>query len=129
MRHPSRHREDGQALTEIALCLPILCALLLAVVQYGVMIWRGMELTSAARDGARHAVVARVEPNPTAAVIDTVRTSLDLVKPDDVNVTVTGGWDRNDQVTVVVTSPYALDVFGLHVWSGNLRATSTVRIG
>lgn len=126
---PTGHREGGQALTEIALCLPILCTLLLAIVQYGVMIWQDMELTSATRDGARRAVVARVEPNPTQAVVETVRMSLDTVDPDDVTVTVSGGWDRDDRVTVRATTPYALDIFGLEVWSGNLRSTSTVRIG
>lgn len=122
-------REGGQALVEIALCLPILCALLLAIAQYGLMIWKGMELTSATRDGARHAVVARAEPNPTQAVVQTVRSSLDTVEPSEVNVTVTGGWDRDDRVTVRASTPYELDIFGLEVWSGNLRSTSTVRIG
>jgi len=129
MRRGAAHDERGQALTEIALCLPILCALLLAVVQYGVMIWHDMELTSAARDGARHAVVARIEPDPTGAVAQTVRSSLDTVDPADTSISVTGGWDRDDQVTVNITEPYSLNIVGFEVWSGNLRATSTVRIG
>jgi Flp pilus assembly protein TadG len=127
--HPRQRAETGQALTEIALCLPILCVLLLSIVQYGVMIWHDMELTGAARDGARHAVVARVEPAPSQAVIDTVKSSFDTIDPDDVDVNVTGGWDRDDQVTVEVTTPSELDIAGLEVWSGDLRSTSTVRIG
>lgn len=128
-RPDTRPSERGQALVEIALCLPILCVLLLAIAQYGVMIWRDMELTSATRDGARRAVVARVEPNPSQSVVDTVRTSLDTVDIDDVSVTVTGGWERGDVVTVRATTPHELDIFGLEVWSGQLRSTSTVRIG
>jgi Flp pilus assembly protein TadG len=124
-----RGREQGQALTEIALCLPILCILMMAIVQYGIMIWRDMELTNAARDGARHAVVARVEPTPAAAVKSTVRASLDTIDPDSVDVTVNGGWEHGDQVTVSVSTPHRLDVLGFEVWSGRLRATSTVRIG
>lgn len=125
-----RHtNERGQALTEIALCLPILCVLLIAVVQYGVMIWHDMELTSASRDGARRAAVARAEPNPVSSVTSTVRSSLDTIDPQSVNIAVTGGWDRDDQVTVQVTTPYTLDIIGFEVWSGNLRSTSTVRIG
>lgn len=122
-------RERGQALTEIALCLPILCVLLLAIVQFGVMIWRDMELASATRDGARHAVVARVEPNPSAAVRQTVRASLENVDPDTVDVTVSGGWDRDDRVTVTATTPHSLNILGFHVWRGTLRSASTVRIG
>ncbi len=125
----TRRTERGQALTEIALCLPILCVLLMAIVQYGMMIWRDMELTSATRDGARRAVVARVEDNPSQSVIDAAEGSLDTLQPRDVTVTVNGGWNRGDTVTVRATTPYALDIFGFEVWNGNLRSTSTVRIG
>lgn len=128
--HPdSDIRERGQALTEIALCLPILCVLLIAVVQYGVMIWTDMELTSASRDGARRAAVARVDPNPVESVRGTVRSSLDTVDPQEVDIQVTGGWDQDDQVRVDVTLPYQLDIIGFEVWNGNLRSSSTVRIG
>jgi Flp pilus assembly protein TadG len=124
-----RHAEGGQALTEIALCLPILCILMLSIVEYGHMMWRDMELTTAARDGARRAVVARVEADPAGSVEDVVLASLDTVEPSEVDVDVTGGWDRDDQVTVTVSTPHELDVAGFEVWSGNLRSTSTVRIG
>jgi Flp pilus assembly protein TadG len=129
MATTTRTEERGQALAEIALCLPILCVLLLAIVQYGVMIWKDIELTGAAREGARHAVVARVEPNPVAAVESSARNALDTVDAADVDVDVVGGWSRGDRVTVTVTTPYALDIMGLQVWNGNLRSTSTVKIG
>lgn len=129
MPSPNRTDERGQALTEIALCLPILCVLMLAVVQYGVMIWKDIEITGAAREGARHAVVARVQPNPVAEVESTALGALDTVNSDDVDVDVVGGWSRGDRVTVTVTTPYALDIAGLEVWNGNLRSTSTVKIG
>lgn len=125
----SRTSEHGQALTEIALCLPILCALLIAIMQYGVVIWHDMELTSAARDGARHAAVARVEPNPSSAVQETVRASLDSIDPDDVTVTVIGGWNSDDDVTVRATTPAQINIMGFEVWSGIIRGESRVRIG
>jgi len=131
VEHPAPHVrvERGQAVTEIAMFLPILCALLLAIIQFGLMIWSDMELASATRDGARHAVVARVEPNPTAAVTQTVRNSLENLDGDDVAITVSGGWDRDDQVTVTATTPYTLNIVGFQIWSGSLRSASTVRIG
>ncbi len=125
----ARDEERAQSLTEIALCLPILCVLMMAIVQYGMMIWRNMELTSAAREGARHAVVARVDPTPEAAVKGTVRAALDTIDPSSVTTTVTGGWNQGDTVTVKTSMPYDLDVFGVEVWHGNLRAASTVKIG
>ena len=130
MRSPrDPHHERGQALTEIALALPILCILMFAIIEYGTMIWQDMELTSAARDGARRAVVARVEPTPAASVEQAALDSLDTVDADDVHVTVQGGWTRGDEVTVTVTKHHDLDVFGFVVWSGDLRAVSTVVIG
>lgn len=121
--------ERGQAAAEFAICLPILCMLLLAVIQFGQMTWQDMELTSAARDGARRAAVARDEPDPVASVRAVVSGSLDRVQEADVTTTVTGGWTRGDQVTVRVTKPHSIDIMGVEVWSGNLRAESTVRIG
>lgn len=129
MPRPRRTDERGQALAEIALCLPILCLLMLAIVQFGVMIWKNIEVTGAAREGARHAVVARVETNPTASVEQTARGALDTIDSHDVDVDVLGGWTRGDKVSVTVTTPYALDLMGLVVWKGNLRSTSTVKIG
>lgn len=124
-----RVRERGQALTEIALCLPVLCLLFLAIVEYGQMIWREMEVTTAARDGARRAVVARVEDDPTNSVIDVVRASLDTVDPNDVNVDVMGTWVQDSQMTIRVTTPHSLNVAGVVLWSGNLTAVSRTRIG
>jgi len=109
--------------------LPILCMLLMAVIEFGQMTWRDMELTSAARDGARRAAVAREEPSPVASVRGVVASSLDRYQSGDVTTTVTGGWNRGDQVTVRVTAPHELDIMGIEVWNGTLRAESTVRIG
>lgn len=125
----SLRAEGGQSLTEIALSLPILAILLIAIIQYGVMIWQDIELTGASREGARRAVVARVEDNPEQSVIQTALASLDTVDPEDVEIDVDGGWDRDDTVTVTVSKPHSLDIAGLHVWDGTLRSTSTVRIG
>ena len=129
MPHPRAAAERAQAAVEFAICLPILCMLLIATIEYGQMIWRDMELTSAARDGARRAAVARNEPDPAADVRGAVASSLDRIEEGRVTTTVTGGWDRDDTVTVRVTTPHELDIMGIEVWQGNLRAESTVRIG
>ena len=129
MEGPTHPRERGQSMVEVALCLPILCILLVATAQFGVMIWRDMELTSATRDGARRASVSRNESAPSTAVRETVHSSLDTLSSNDVTVTVTGGWNQYDTVTVTATTPYALDILGFKVWNGNLRSSSEVRIG
>jgi len=128
-RHSPEERERGQAATEFAICAPILCMLLIGIVQYGQMIWTNMELTSATRDGARRAAVARVESSPVTEVTTVVNDSLDTIDPALVNVSVTGGWSQDSDVTVIATTPYTLDIMGIEMWSGNLRSSSTVRIG
>jgi Flp pilus assembly protein TadG len=122
-------RERGQAAAEFAICLPVLALLLMAIVGYGQMIWADMELTTATRDGARRAAVARTEPSPIDMVRQTVLTSLDSTPADQVTVSVTGVWQTDSKITVSAKRPWTLDIMGIQMWSGNLDSTSTVRIG
>jgi hypothetical protein len=54
-RRSSRTR--GQALTEFALVLPLFLALLFVIVDFGRVVWATGSLASAAREGARYAIV------------------------------------------------------------------------
>lgn len=121
--------ERGQAATEFAIFLPVLAMLLMAIVSYGQMIWADMELTTGTRDGARRAAVARTEAQPVEAVRQTVLRSLDATKASDVTVTVVGGWNAKDRVTVTATRPWNLDIMGIELWTGSLSSQSTIRIG
>ena len=51
------HRARGQALLEFSLVLPIFLIMLMAVVDIGRAIWAQNSLASAAREGARYAIV------------------------------------------------------------------------
>lgn len=51
------HRARGQALVEFSLVLPIFLIMLMAVVDIGRAIWAQNSLASAAREGARYAIV------------------------------------------------------------------------
>jgi hypothetical protein len=53
----ARRRTAGQALVETALVLPLFLTLLLGVVDMGRAIWATTSLASAAREGARFAIV------------------------------------------------------------------------
>jgi hypothetical protein len=53
----SRNRSRGQALVETALILPVFLALLLGIVDMGRAVWATTSLASAAREGARFAIV------------------------------------------------------------------------
>ena len=52
------HRDHGQATVELALCLPVVCMFLLAVVQVGVVVRNRLAVDYAARVGARAAAVS-----------------------------------------------------------------------
>jgi Flp pilus assembly protein TadG len=59
-----RGRERGQATVELALLLPVLVALILAVVQVGALVRDRLLLAHVAREAAR---AAAVDPEPGAA--------------------------------------------------------------
>jgi Flp pilus assembly protein TadG len=65
-------REDGQALVEFTLVLPLLVVLLLAIVQLGIAFNHYLVLTDAVRAGARAASVSRLAPDPVATATDAV---------------------------------------------------------
>jgi Flp pilus assembly protein TadG len=55
---PHRRDDPGQAAIELALALPLLCLLLLGVVQVGVVVRDQLAVQLAAREAARAAVVS-----------------------------------------------------------------------
>jgi Flp pilus assembly protein TadG len=50
-----RSRSDGQSLVELALVLPVLCILLMAILQIGFLLFTQVGLTNSVREAARNA--------------------------------------------------------------------------
>ncbi len=97
-----RKNECGQALVEFALILPLLLMLLLGIIQFGFIFNGQITLTSAAREGARLAVVnsddslveSKVEEAAVALLLNTNDTIIDRDKGEDqLSVTVNGSVD------------------------------------
>lgn len=63
-RAPTSHRDVGQASVELALLLPLVVLLLLAVLQVGLVAKDVVLVTHAAREAAR---AAATDPHPSAA--------------------------------------------------------------
>ena len=63
-RNPGERRSQGQAAVELALALPLVALLLLAVVQVGLVVRDQVLVVHAAREGAR---AAAVDPTVAAA--------------------------------------------------------------
>ncbi len=117
VRRPSSKRvlkgDSGQSLTEFALVLPLLLAVVIGIFEFG-RAWNVYQvLTNAAREGARRAVV------PTTASEDEVRTVIDTYLD---NAALDDGLGEVDiegfragtgtPVTVSVSYPYEFEFLG-----------------
>lgn len=121
-----RDGEQGSAVVEFALLLPILLLMLLAVVQVGVLARDQLILTQAARAGARAASVEAGDNAARAAALDAA-VGLD---PGRLTVTISRSGAQGDPVVVAVV--YEAPVAGLiSGWllppEVTLRASSTMR--
>jgi Flp pilus assembly protein TadG len=64
-------REEGAALVEFAVVLPLLVLLLLGMMEFGLLLYNQHVITNASREGARYGIVAH-SPRRTAGEIDQV---------------------------------------------------------
>ncbi|MGH3033277.1 MAG: TadE/TadG family type IV pilus assembly protein [Gaiellaceae bacterium] len=136
-RHLNRERirnEKGQAITELALVLPILAVLLFGIIQFGIVFNHYVTLTDAVRAGARKAVVSRQEASPAGVAAQAVRDSAedlpDAGDPAVLEVQVSPGtpWASGSDVTVTAWYPYDISLLGWVVKSGRLSSTTTERV-
>lgn len=122
---PPRCREErGQATVEFALCLPIILAVLLGLVQAGVVVRDQVRLTHAAREAAREAAVDdRPDAGRQAAL---ARSGLDKGR---LRVEVRGQRKGSRKVMVELAYTVHTDVplVGLMVPEIELRASSAMR--
>ncbi len=125
--------ERGQAIVEFALVLPILMAILLGIIQFGIIFNNYITLTDATRAGARKAAVSRFLNDNGAsakqAVLDSA-TGLDqTVLSPTVSVTAAPDWSMaGNQVTVTASYPYSIDILGWTIKAGNLTSTTKERL-
>ena len=131
MPRPKLRNQRGQAVTEFAVILPVLLLVLLAIYQFGVVFNNYIQVTAAAREGAR----SRTNGNCAAVqgiAITAARSAAPGLTPAKMNVTVTATCTNNayapgTDTTVTVTYPYAVAILGKVVASGNLSSSTTMR--
>jgi Flp pilus assembly protein TadG len=131
-------REDGQAMTELALIMPIFAVLLLAIVQFGIAFNNYLTLTDATRAGARKAAVSRfIGDNGASAkqAVKTAASSLDQavltpgISVTSINTSGLADWSTpGDVVTVTAVYPYRINILGFSVTSGSLTSTTKERL-
>ncbi len=135
-------REEGQALVEFALVLPVLLMIVTGITSFGIVFYRYVTLTDAVRVGARTLALQRGNSSPcTSAANQTVASAIDVGltnsqltfsyngTPFYASATCSGSgatWNQGDSVTVQAQIPYSLSIFGmLTVMSGTLTAHAT----
>lgn len=113
-----RRADEGQAAVELALVLPLVVALLLAVVQVGLIVRDQVLVVHAAREAAREAAV---DPDPAAAL----RAAADGsgLRASRLHVRVTGRAGPGSRVRVEVRYRAATDVPLVGVALGELDLT------
>jgi|KNS12BottometaT_FD_k123_180424_1 Flp pilus assembly protein TadG len=122
----------GVAATELALCLPLLVALILGLIECGRAMQVEHMVSTAAREGARMAILEgstneEVEEWATDVVVDTLGVDRSEVSVE-IGIENTGGDDleeaeSRDECAVTVSVPHsAAAIIGLNIFEGQLAS-------
>jgi Flp pilus assembly protein TadG len=127
-----RKNDSGQAVVEFAVILPVLLMILFAILQFGIVFNNYIQVTAAAREGARKAAVSR--SLGTAAAETAATTSAKSAAPGLKQTSIAVSYPNSptfaqgSDVTVKVTYPYSISILGIIVKSGNLSSSTTMRV-
>jgi Flp pilus assembly protein TadG len=127
-----RTTENGQAVVEFAVILPVLLMILFAILQFGIVFNNYIQVTAAAREGARKAAVSRSLGTSSAenAATAAAKAAAPGLKQGNINVTYPNSptFVQGSDVSVKVTYPYSISLLGIIVRSGTLSSTTTMRV-
>lgn len=121
----SKGTDEGQAAVELALVLPLVVAVLLAVVQVGLLVRDQVLVVHAAREAAR---AVAVDPRPDAARRAAELSSTLLADRLTVNTVGRGSAGSRVQVTVRYLSPTVVPLAGAVLADVSLEGTATMRV-
>jgi Flp pilus assembly protein TadG len=124
-REPTDGSSRGQATVELALVLPVIVMLILAVVQVGVVVRDRLLLAHVAREAARAAAV-----DPELAAASTAAREASGLDPDRLGVDLGVSRSSGDRLTVSVSYLASTDVpvVGLLVPDVRLDTEVTIRV-
>ena len=122
--------EQGQTMTEFAIILPLLVVLLFGIIQFGIAFNNYVTLTDAARAGARKGAVSRQSGDPAGdckAAVLAAANNLDqsVLSP---RVQCISSWTAGSDLEVDASYPYNITLFGLPVFSGDLKTVMKERV-
>ncbi|HEX3032057.1 MAG TPA: TadE family protein [Bacillota bacterium] len=123
-------QERGQAMVEMALIAPILMLLLFGTIEFGRIFNSYLEVTNAAREGARAGVVGATD----SSIVTAVKNSAVLLDGDFLTINVNPGADyRNRGTALNVTVYYPVEIYTpiIRNITGNpfiVRGSATMRM-
>ena len=124
-------RDDGQALTELSLTVGFLCLMLLAVWQVGTVFSNYIDLSEAAREGARAAALtgAPTTAGDTAS-LTAAQSNGNFAASNSASVPgMTVSIAAVGKVRATVSAPYSLSLFGvITVASGTMSVQDDMRV-
>ncbi len=117
-------------MVEFIIVAPLLLLILIAVLQFGIVLHNYISVTNAADAAARKVSVTATQNNAQDVVLAAARAAAPDLNQANLQVIVAPGspWAHNSDVTVSVTYPYSLSVLGIVIASGNLKGTTTARV-
>ena len=139
-------REDGQALVEFALVLPILLMVATGMTSFGLVFYHYITIEDAVRAGARTLSLGRGNTAPapndpcSQAIKETYNSAIDAdLQQNKIALVVNGipmtagcagtgtNWTQGNQVTVTATVPCSINIIGLNLScpGGNITAQAT----
>ena len=119
--------EQGQAVVEMAIILPVLLMLLLSIWQFGVVYDKWQNLNGAAREGARAAIVAPQGQELTAAKAAATTAVAGQLTLSSFNLT-SSNLAGTPYYTATACSTYDINILGVVVKSGQLCRDATMRV-
>jgi len=120
-----RRGTEGQAAVELALALPLVAVLLLAVVQLGFLVRDQVLVVHAAREAARQAAV---DPSTTATSRAASGSSGLAGSRMHVTVSGRGAPGSHVQVTVTYRAPTDVPLVGAAIGDVDMHASATMRV-
>lgn len=124
-------RQDGAAAVEFALVVPVLILLVVGIIEFAWAFNQQIEMTSAAREGARYMAIHYTDPDAVAATRQRVRDAAPALDPPIADGQITVGSCTPDQpVTVAVAYPHTpfTGMFA-NLTNINLRGEGVMRCG
>jgi hypothetical protein len=118
-------RSDGQAILEFVLVLPLVITLVFVIVQFGITFNNYLQVTDAARIGARAAAVARFSGQSACSAAQTAVSKVD--SGFGFSCACPNGCNPGEPVSITVTDPWdvELPLIGISTGKRLLTGVST----